>query len=131
MRSRPDPGALAALLLFMAFAIAVVFIVLGTARVWSAGSSEKWGHDPATSQWFRNLRSPRGFPCCDYADGTRIEDPDYMENDDGSYEVNARGGWVHIDKERVVDGTNRVGYAILWWGMGSPQPYCFLPGSRG
>ena len=96
-----------------------------------AGPPEQWGHDDATSQWFRNLRSPRGFPCCDYADGTRVEDPEYKENDDGSYEVFARGQWVHIDKENVVDGTNRVGYAILWWGKDAPKPYCFLPGARG
>ena len=95
------------------------------------GPASKWGHDPDTSQWFRGLRSKQGFPCCDYADGTRIEDPDYRENDDGSFEVFARSTWTHIDKAHVVSGTNKVGYAILWWGTAAPQPYCFLPGSKG
>ena len=97
----------------------------------AAGSSERWGHDPETSQWFRGLRSSRGFPCCDYADGTRIEDPDYRENEDGSYDVQARGQVIHIPPEKIVQGTNRVGYAILWWGTSAPEPYCFLPGARG
>ena len=101
-----------------------------SSNAWAEGPASKWGHDPATSEWFRSLRSPRGFSCCDYADGTRIEAPDYHENNDGSYDVQARGQTVHIPPEKIVQGTNRVGYAILWWGAG-PEPYCFLPGARG
>lgn len=96
-------------------------------------AGDNWGHDPDTSAWFKALKSPKGMPCCDYADGNRVEDPDYIENPDGSYEVNvpSHGGWKHVDKDRVVDGTNRVGYAIIWWSKYAPDPYCFLPGARG
>ena len=98
-----------------------------------AGPSEKWGHDPDTSAWFKSLKNQLGTPCCDYADGTRIEDPDYRENDDGSYEVNVpeRGGWKHVDRDRVVRATNRIGYAVIWWSKGSENPWCFMPGAGG
>jgi hypothetical protein len=94
----------------------------------------QWGNvDPATREWFKGLKSPLGTPCCDFADGNRIDDPDYKENDDGSYEVNVpeHGGWHHVTKDRIVTATNRIGYAVIWWGKGSTEPYCFLPGARG
>jgi hypothetical protein len=111
--------------------VVMVALAAMSAPGFAAGPSEKWGHDPDTSEWFKSLKNPQGFPCCDYTDGTRIEDPDYRENDDGSYEVFAHAQWVHVDKEKIVTGTNRVGYAILWWSNAAPLPYCFLPGARG
>ena len=98
--------------------------------VYAAGDSSKWGHDPDTSNWFKSLKNGNGTPCCDYADGTRLEDPgDYKRNDDGSYEVNVDGQWLHVEKERVLQGSNRVGYAILWRMVGPPHTvWCFLPG---
>lgn len=113
---------------FLTAAIAVLWFM---GRSPAAGPPDKWGHDPETSQWFRGLKNPIGTPCCDYADGSRIEDPDYRENDDGSYDVFARGAWVNIDRQHIVTGTNRIGYAILWWGLAAEKPYCFMPGSRG
>lgn len=130
------PEWLKALLLSAIVIGAVAVLAWLSVLLWpaaAAGPSERWGHDEETSAWFRGLRSGTGTPCCDYADGNRIDDPDYTENDDGSYEVNvpSRGGWHHVDKMRIVKGTNRVGYAIVWWSPASPEPYCFLPGSRG
>ena len=90
----------------------------------------QWGHDPATSEWFKNLHNPSGFPCCDYADGNRIEAPNYRENDDGSYEVFAHDVWKHVVKEKIVTIPNRVGYAVLWWNPNAEDPYCFMPGAR-
>lgn len=83
------------------------------------------------SDWFRSLRSPSGFPCCDVADGAKVEDPDYRENEDGTYEVMAYGRWFHIPKEKIVTATNRIGYAILWGKPAQDLIYCFMPGARG
>lgn len=106
-------------------------LLLLTRMAHAAGPSSKWGHDEATSEWFRNLHSPQGFPCCDYADGTRIEDPgDYHENNDGSYDVKVGTEWVHVPKERVVTVPNRVGYAILWMSPDTMNVFCFMPGAR-
>ena len=87
-----------------------------------------WGHDDATSTWFRSLHDSRGFPCCDYVDGTRVEDPDdYTRNEDGSYDVRVAGDVIHVPEFKVLQGSNRVGYAILW--HHGANAYCFLPGS--
>lgn len=96
-----------------------------------AFDDKKWGHDEETSQWFKSLRGPSGIPCCDYTDGSRIEDPgDYKENEDGSYEVFAHDKWNHISKDYVLEGSNKVGYAILWWPPMMDHPICFLPGTK-
>lgn len=97
-----------------------------------AFDSQKWAQvDQSTRDWFKGLRSPSGFPCCDFADGNRVEDPDWRQNEDGSYSVIWEGEWRQVPPERVLTGTNRVGYAILWWHKGVDNPYCFLPGARG
>jgi hypothetical protein len=137
----------------MAARVAAFFIVVVAAAAWAAiiaaavagvvatltiatspapgFDSQKWGDDAVTREWFRSLRSAVGIPCCDYADGVRIEDPDWRENEDGSYSVFARGGWQRIEKNQLVPGRNRIGYAILWWPEHWDHPSCFLPGARG
>ena len=104
--------------------------------VWSpaaalAFDSEKWGADAATRQWFKSLRNGNGLSCCDYVDGVRIDDPDWRELTDGGAEVFAKGTWHVIPPEKVLKGTNRVGYPILWWPEHWPEPSCFLPGAKG
>jgi len=96
-----------------------------------ARDTGRWGHDPVTSEWFKSLRSAAGTPCCDYADGVRLEDPEWRENDDGTFDVFARGAWWKMQPDQLVKATNRVGYAILWWPVNWAAPSCFLPGSRG
>ena len=93
-----------------------------------AFDSKNWNHDAATSQWFKSLRNSRGESCCDGADGVRLEAPDWRELPNNSFEVFARDKWNQIPPDRVLKGTNRVGYAILWWPKGLEKPTCFLPG---
>jgi hypothetical protein len=107
-------------------AVLAAFLLPATAK-----DGGQWGHDPATSEWFKSLKSAAGTPCCDYADGVRLEDPEWHENDDGSFEVFARGQWWTMQPGQLVKATNRVGYAILWWPENWPAPSCFLPGARG
>jgi hypothetical protein len=95
-----------------------------------AFDSSKWGHDAAISEWFLSLKNSRGESCCDYADGVRLEAPEWRELEDNSFEVFARGKWNKIPPNRVLKGTNRVGYAILWWPRAWDNPTCFLPGAE-
>ena len=112
------------------FWLVVALVVCSVGFALAQGPADKWGHDPATSEWFRGLHSPQGFPCCDYVDGTRVDDPNYRENDDGSYDVTVGAETVHVPAEKVVAGTNKVGYAILWRSPAGGAVYCFLPGAR-
>jgi hypothetical protein len=115
----------------MRILVAAVFSLMLAPAAFAIDNGQWNGVDPKVRDWFKSLRSPIGFPCCDFVDGARIEAPDYKENNDGSYEVFARGRWVHIPLDRVVKATNIIGYAVLWWGNGIDVPYCFMPGARG
>lgn len=118
---------MAALLIPTLYACASGVIMMGAYAI----DRGQWGHDPATSEWFRSLKNGHGTSCCDTTDGVRIDDPDWRENDDGTYSVFARGAWRTIDRDHVVTATNRVGYAVLWWPEHWNYPSCFLPGARG
>jgi hypothetical protein len=113
--------------LMSAFSLAMYSCVIPRAH---AFDSSKWGHDAATSEWFRSLKNSRGESCCDYADGVRLEDPEWRELEDHSFEVFAREKWNRVPANRVLKGTNKVGYAILWWPKAYDTPTCFLPGAQ-
>lgn len=106
-----------------------IFVLI--ASLGFAKDGPQWGHDPETSEWFRSLHNDSGMSCCDYADGVRIEDPNWFEIGGGEYAVFARGKWQAVPPDRVLKGSNRVGYAILWWPPSTELPTCFLPGGRG
>jgi hypothetical protein len=91
--------------------------------------SPKWGHDAATSEWFRSLKNSRGESCCDYADGVRLEAPEWRELEDHSFEVFAREKWNKIPPNRVLKGTNRVDMPSFG-GEGLGQPNVLFAGSR-
>lgn len=92
----------------------------------------QWGNvDPATREWFKSLHNEYGTSCCDLTDGSRVDGVDYVENADGTYDVYYDNDWHHVVKERILRGTNKVGYAIIWRLRGAEEPYCFLPGARG
>jgi hypothetical protein len=113
--------------LMSALALAMHYCLIPRAH---AFDSSKWGHDAATSEWFRSLKNSSGESCCDYADGVRLEAPEWRELEDHSFEVFAREKWNKIPPWRVLKGTSRVGYAILWWPKAFDNPTCFLPGAE-
>lgn len=97
-----------------------------------AFDGQKWSSvDADTRTWFESLRNGEGTSCCGSTDGVRVEDPEWRQLPDGTYEVMARGSWHSIRADHVLRGTNRVGYAILWWPPSMAEPTCFLPGTRG
>jgi len=118
----------------IAWAVVGMVVIMGAVLVMvcqspAQGPASKWGHDAETSEWFKSLHGKNGFPCCDYVDGARIEDPDWREIDGGAYEVTVAGEVITIPPDKIVDATNRVGYAILWRSK-TGSVYCSLPGSR-
>ena len=111
-----------------ALALVCVFVPMPALAI----DNGQWGHDPATSEWFKSLKNDKGMPCCDYVDGFRIEDPgNYQRNEDGSFDVRVGNDTIHVSPDKVLKGTNRVGYAILWRSPANGSVYCFLPGTEG
>ena len=79
--------------------------------------------------WFKSVRSPRGVPCCDVADGHRT---DYEMRADNHFWVPIEGEWRQVPPEAVVHNAgNPVGEAVVWYiRQGTTEYYirCFVPG---
>ena len=70
-------------------------------------------------QWFEHLRSPKGVPCCSYADGHRTG---YDTRQD-QYWVPIEGEWYPVPPEAVIKTANPVGEAIVWYQSVSNSEY--------
>jgi hypothetical protein len=89
---------------------------------------------PAVRDWFRGVRSPQGVPCCDIADGSRV---DWRRDGKGNeFSVFIGDAWRQVPKAAVVaPGTgNPTGDAVVWYvdnKVEGPNRYfirCFVPG---
>ena len=85
---------------------------------------------PEIRTWFKGLRSQAGVSCCDTADGTRVEDPDWRINSNGTYSVKLDGEWQNVPADAVILDKNRVGYTIVWtyFQDGKRMVRCLMPG---
>jgi hypothetical protein len=87
---------------------------------------------PNVREWFRGVRSPHGVPCCDIADGRRV---DWRPAGSG-YEAFIGGQWRLVPPEVVVYTTNPTGDAVAFYRdygdkISDPDRYairCFVPG---
>jgi len=81
-------------------------------------------------QWFNGLKSKNGVPCCDTADGKRLEDVDW-EAADGHFRVRIKGEWIDVPPEAVLEQPNLAGPAIVWPVLeaGRLKVRCFIPGA--
>jgi hypothetical protein len=66
---------------------------------------------PEVREWFEHLQSPKGVPCCSYADGHRTG----YDMRQGQYWVPIEGEWYPIPSEAVIKTANPVGEAIVWY----------------
>ena len=63
--------------------------------------------------WFKSVRSPRGVPCCDVADGHRT---DYQMRGDNHFWVPIDGEWRQVPTEAVVHNAgNPTGEGVVWY----------------
>lgn len=80
--------------------------------------------------WFKSVRSPRGVPCCDEADGHRTTWDKHPGSD--NYWVPIEGEWREVPPEAVVyNAGNPVGEAVVWYVKQGTNTYyirCFVPG---
>jgi len=109
--------------------------ILFAAFAWSCA----YPHDrarPELNAWFDHLSSGKG-PCCSYADGISVDDPDW-ESVNGHYRVRiantAKAGdpfeWVEVPDEAVITEPNRAGRTMVWPVYGTVITIrCFIVGS--
>jgi hypothetical protein len=104
---------------------AIIVLLLFTG--WAVARDDGRYAQSPLKNWFNSLRNQNGIPCCDTADGVRLEDPNWRINQDGSYSVRLNKDWIAIDPQLVIKQKNLAGYAIVWINAG--RITCFLPGS--
>lgn len=77
--------------------------------------------------WFKSVRSSRGIPCCDIADGHRT-DYDMRQS---AYWVPIDGNWMQVPTEAVIaNAENPTGDAVVWYSKYGDHVVirCFVPG---
>jgi hypothetical protein len=83
---------------------------------------------PDIRAWFKAVRSPKGVPCCDVADGHRTT----WQAGKAGYEVPIDGQWLPVPPDAVIDDAgNPVGEAVVWYTKfsdGKVYIRCFVPG---
>jgi len=88
--------------------------------------------DPVIRDWFRSRTDRNGVNCCDMADGTRLEDPEWDCSDDDHCWVILAGVRMEVPVQAIIKSPNMVGYAIVWWinSANGVVIRCFQSGSR-
>lgn len=113
-----------------AWLITVVLLLLLAPLGAYARNDGQWVLSDDLRDWIRGLSNQKGSNCCDFADGARVEDPDW-EHQGEDYRVKLAGEWLPVPPDAVIRGTNRIGYAIVWRYTDRQGIHirCFLPGS--
>ena len=145
-----DGGLLRRTIIFALTVALGVFCCASFIHSVTARDNGQWNDiDQKTRQWFKDLKSGNGISCCSDSDGLKIEDIDYYENTDGTYQVHIpshpsypgseviiKDYWTRADKEHTISPPERkVKYAIVWpYNYVPPQEdvngvYCFMPGT--
>jgi hypothetical protein len=114
--------------IMMAIMLIITALALGQAGARTLYAGQYDDVDPATRSWFKGVRSPRGVPCCDIADGHRTT---WRGDGDGHYWVPIEGEWRLVPPEAVINNAaNPVGEAVVWYVRQGPDAIyirCFVP----
>lgn len=121
--------------LFLVVILIMIFCIRGAAA-----------HDlehPNLDQWYSELHSHIGGPCCDGSDfgkgsAAHLEPQDWGTQDrpNSHYTVFLEGEWRDVPDSAVVDVPNVDGRALVWFysiwtspGVKVPTIRCFMPGT--
>jgi hypothetical protein len=120
--------------------VVILIIVISLSARWAFGRdlTGKWAQSNNRA-WFESLRNRANYTCCANADGFQVDDPDWHRVGEDKFQVLLGNQWWDVAPENLVDGSNHVGYAMVWPTVGydgSGHPFfngirCFLPGTEG
>ena len=119
------------ILFLVLFLIWVVYGVLFLSSPAPGRDLGQYSHvAPDVKECFNALKDRGGVSCCDTADGTRLEDPDWRADDGGGHSVRLEdGNWHKVPPSADIAGMVKpcVNYSIVWRVNG--KIVCFLPGA--
>ncbi len=115
----------------MRLLIALIALLLAASSTPEARDLGQYAQaDGATRDWFRSRTNRNGVNCCDIADGSRLEDPEWDCADEDHCRVRLDGQWREVPLAAIIKGKSLVGYAVVWLAMDRLTIVCFQPGSR-
>ena len=110
----------------------IILLCLLTTSALSFDNGQYQNVDPKIRDWFKNLRSPQGVPCCSTSDG-RYTTWRKSEFEGYEYDVPIEGKWVPVPNEAIIRNANNPNNeAIVWYVKQTiEKPYirCFVLGS--
>jgi hypothetical protein len=99
----------------------ITVLVVSCAVILISHGAYSHEHGQDVSGWFKSLQNRKQMSCCDGSDAMRLDDVDW-ESKDGHFRVRIEGQWYDVPEDRVVDGPNKAGTAMVWpW---KPCPAC-------
>lgn len=126
---RVDRQALCAIWIILSGITVLILSLFAAAFVVPAHGRDLTGQyaQSPNSEWIKSLRNKSGTPCCDVADGHRLEDVDWRGEPDGTYSVRIDGNWVKLSQDQILTEPNKIGVTMVWVYMG--RVTCFLAGA--
>jgi hypothetical protein len=107
----------------MRIILGLIFLVSVVMHASAGGHVDDPNHD-----WFEHQRNSAGKPCCEIADGHRVDDADWKSDGAGHYQVRLEGKWIPVPDAAVINPHDRpIDYAVVWIWHG--DILCFMPGS--
>lgn len=99
------------------FALVVLAALAAPALArWENVAAEWQDASPTDRQWFKGVRSPRGVPCCDVADGHRTTFEWRQDPEGGHFWVPIEGEMRMVPAEAVVwDSGNPFDVSVVWY----------------
>jgi hypothetical protein len=113
-----------------------IFVVFAATSDGRAGNGRYTNVAKGISGWIESLTDTNGIGCCATADGLRPQSIDW-DTAANHYRIKVGGRWIAVPDSAVINGPNRLGYAVAWlehdWdidtGEMTMRVRCFLPGA--
>lgn len=110
-----------------------LILLLAESGVYARDNGQWAQSAPDIRNWFNGLANKQGGPCCSFADGVSVDDPDWRRATNGNYQVFYLNQWRDVPPEALIETPNRIGHAVLWpvdEGQGHVRVRCFMPGAE-
>ena len=114
-------------------AIVIVYLLIFAGVALARNQGQYAQTSPEIRDWIRGLKDKNGNGCCSTADGYPAEVEWDTERE--RYRVRIGGQWYVVPPEAVIDGPNKLGYAVVWYvyddEQGALKIRCFIAGAGG
>lgn len=109
--------------------IAILICAIAVISIAQARDDGRYAQSPF-KEWFNSLTNKHNVPCCDTADGRRVDDAD-VEIEGNHYRVRIDGQWIDVPDDAVITAPNRAGVPIVWPYSqdGAIRIRCFIAGT--